>query len=384
MVDALTFGGATLLGLAVCGFVQKYDHPSDWLLAADLLLGMLACLSLWWRRSHPLTVALLALPAVAVSSSFFGAGIVITVNLALRLPWRRSLAVLGLYLVASALGGLLLAGWETDGLAGVAFALGYYLGSFAWGSTLRARRLWTLAVRREADLERKEHVQRLADIRRDEREAIAREMHDVLAHRISLLSVHAGALAYRAEQSAAGTGRHMSDTEILQSSQIIRDNAHQAVDELQDVLLVLRTEVGVGEPMAPQPSLADVPKLVDEARAAGQKVDFHNELAGHEANPPRPQSERTVYRVVQEGLTNARKHAPRAKVSVRLSGEPGSGLVVEISNRMPATWPRREIPGTGTGLAGLAERVRLDGGLLEYGSDGQAFTLQAQLLWPVR
>ncbi|WP_407702608.1 sensor histidine kinase [Streptomyces niger] len=440
-----------MLGLVVCGIVQQYDRPSDWLVAVDLLLGGLACVSLWWRRSAPLIVALLALPAVAVSSSALPAGFVITVNLALRLPWRRSLSVLGLYLAASLLGTLLVQGFSADGMVGVAFALAYYLVAFACGSTLRARRLWALAVRREADLERADHARRLADTRRTEREAIAREMHDVLAHRISLLSVHAGALAYRAKQSAAGSGPGLDGTEISDSAQIIRDNAHQALGELHDVLLVLRT--GDGEPTAPQPRLADVPRLVKEARAAGQDVDFHDdfhddvhaeddahnedevhnedearnedeahnegdahsddgvhdedhvhgedhvydgndihnaprdalgepyEALGPEASPLRPQLQRTVYRVVQEGLTNARKHAPGAKVTVRLAGRPGSDLTIEIANRAPAGVRTPDIPGTGAGLTGLAERVRLDGGLLEHGNENGTFTLRVTLPW---
>lgn len=386
VVDTLTFGGALLLGLVVCGLVQKYDHPSDWFLAADLLLGTLACLSLWWRRRFPLTVALLAVPAVALSSSAFGAGILITVNLALRLPWRRSLAVLALYLAAGLLGGLFLEDQQSNGPFGAALTLAYYLGSFAWGSTLRTRRLGALAVRREAELERADHARRLADARREERAAIAREMHDVLAHRISLLSVHAGALAYRAEQSAAGAGRDLTGTEICRSSRIIRDSAHQALSELHDVLRVLRTkEDGDSEPMAAQMRLADLPGLVEEACSAGQEVALRNELADRDAaGPPRPQCERTVYRVVQEGLTNARKHAPGAPVTVELTGAPGAGLTVCLSNRMPTARPAPQIPGTGTGLTGLAERVRLDGGLLAHGSDGRTFTLRVQLPWPVR
>ncbi|POX42464.1 histidine kinase [Streptomyces sp. Ru73] len=376
--DAVTFGVAVLLGLVASGIVQRYDHPPDWQIALDLLLGAPACLSLWWRRRHPLLVALLALPAVAVSSSALPAVFVLTANLALRLPWRRSLLVLGLYVAASLLGTLLLQGFDADGVSGVAFALAYYLTAFACGSTLRARRLWVLAVRREADLERAAHARRLADTRRTEREAIAREMHDVLAHRISLLSVHAGALAYRAEQSAAGRGPGLDGTEISESARVIRDNAHQALGELHDVLRVLRTDDG--ERTTPQPLLAGLPELVVEAGAAGQTVEFHDGL-GTDAQPPRPQLQRTVYRVVQEGLTNARKHAPGAKVTVRLAGRPGSDLTIEIANQVPTGAPAPDIPGTGAGLTGLAERVRLDGGRLSHGTADGTFTLRAALPW---
>src|SRR5437868_4977 len=118
-------------------------------------------------------------------------------------------------------------------------------------------------------------------------------MHDVLAHRISLVSVHAGALAYRAKQPG---GPELSSAEVAGSAQIIRDNAHQALDELQDVLRVLRADE---ESTAPQPRTADLPDLVRQARAGGQCVEVLNEAGA--ADTLRPNLQRTVYRVVQEG-----------------------------------------------------------------------------------
>ncbi len=83
VVDVSTFCGAVLVGLVASGLTQKYDRPPGWAVAVDLLLGGLACVSLWWRRRSPLGVALTAIPAFAVASSAFGAGIVIVVTLGL-------------------------------------------------------------------------------------------------------------------------------------------------------------------------------------------------------------------------------------------------------------------------------------------------------------
>lgn len=370
VVDVVSFGGAVVLGLVVFGYAARYERP----LAVDLPLGALACLSLWWRRRFPLAVALLAVPALAVpalavASSSFGAGMMIVLNLALRVPWRRSLPVLCLYLVAAVPDALRGGDWLV-----VAFAFAYYLVFFAWGSALRARRLLVLKLREDAERERADHARRLADTRRAEREAIAGEMHDVLAHRISLLSVHAGALAYRTKQSEAGAGPALSGTEVAESAQIIRGNAHQALDELHELLVVLRAD---DDPKPPR--VADIAGLVEEARTAGQPVDFHSEL---DVEPADAQLRRTAYRVVQEGLTNARKHAYGSRVSVRLAGGPGAELTVEVGYPLPSRASVAEIPGAGAGLTGLAERVARVGGTLEFGGVDGGFEVRARLPWP--
>ncbi len=92
--------------------------------------------------------------------------------------------------------------------------------------------------------------------------------------------------------------------------------------------------------------------------------------------------QRTVYRVVQEGLTNVRKHAPGARTTVEVSGAPGKGLEVVVVNALPVGRTGHEVPGTGAGLAGLTERVRLDGGSLEYGPEEGRFRLAVVLPWP--
>ena len=212
---------------------------------------------------------------------------------------------------------------------------------------------------------------RAEQAQRRARDEIAREMHDVLGHRLSLLSVHAGALEFRPGAPAE---------EVVRAAKVIRENAHLALQDLREVLGVLRAPVGE----LPQPTIGDVQQLVAESGRAGMRVALHEDTAG----PVPDLAGRTAYRVVQEALTNARKHAPGAEVQVRLAGAPGQGLTVEVCNRPPGP---RSVPapgappgrGTGQGLAGLAERVALAGGALEHGPTGAGgWRLAARLPWP--
>jgi signal transduction histidine kinase len=164
------------------------------------------------------------------------------------------------------------------------------------------------------------------------RDEIAREMHDVLGHRLSLLSVHAGALEFRPDASAE---------EIAGAAKVIRENAHQALQDLREVIGVLRAPVGE----LPQPTLADVRQLVEESGRAGMRVDLAQEVDGTVPDL----AGRTAYRIVQEALTNARKHAPGAEVHVTVAGGPGQGLAVEVANGPPGPGPAspgRDLPGS--------------------------------------
>jgi signal transduction histidine kinase len=206
-----------------------------------------------------------------------------------------------------------------------------------------------------------------------ERTRIAREMHDVLAHRISLLSLHAGALEVRPDAAPA---------EVAGAAAVIRASAHQALQDLREVIGVLRE----GEPSdqaapeRPQPTIAELTSLADESRAAGVRVRLDLRL---EAAQVPDLTGRTAYRIVQEGLTNARKHAPGASVTVAVGGGAGSGLTIEIRNPWPvAGGGVVALPGAGTGLVGLAERATLAGGRLTHGVDGREFALTAWLPWP--
>jgi signal transduction histidine kinase len=133
--------------------------------------------------------------------------------------------------------------------------------------------------------------------------------------------------------------------------------------------------------VSPQPSLAQVVDLVEESRQAGMHIDLEDRVVDKADIPAT--SGRTVYRVVQEGLTNARKHAPKTPVSVIMEGAPGVGLTLEVRQPLVAgPSPKKSIPGSGTGLVGVAERIGLAGGRLEHGPTGSGdYRLWAWLPW---
>jgi len=246
----------------------------------------------------------------------------------------------------------------------------------AWGMFVRARRQLVLSLAERARRAEAEQQARAQEARRLERERIAREMHDVLAHRISLLSLHAGALEFHPDAPAE---------EVARAAGVIRQSAHQALQDLRRVISVLRWPADGAAPPPPQPTLADLPALVDDSRQAGTRVRLDSRLDDLEAAPA--DLGRDAYRVVQEALTNARKHAPACAVWLVVEGGPGAGLTVEARNRLPlggAAGPVAPlVPGAGLGLVGLTERVELAGGRLEHGptADGH-FRLWAWLPWP--
>lgn len=135
----------------------------------------------------------------------------------------------------------------------------------------------------------------------------------------------------------------------------------------------------------PQPTLADLPTLVEESRAAGMRIEAELDLPAGDEDGGAAGAGRTAYRVVQEGLTNARKHAPGALVRVRVATA-ADELTVEVRNRAPLRpAPAPALPGAGSGLIGLGERVELAGGALrtELAGDGD-FVLAATLPWERR
>jgi signal transduction histidine kinase len=195
----------------------------------------------------------------------------------------------------------------------------------------------------------------------------------VLAHRISLLSLHAGALEFRPDAPP---------DEIARAAGVIRASAHDALEDLRTVIGVLRETPDGDAPERPQPTLAHLPALIDESRAAGMRVSYDWRLAAGVGVPEG--LGRNAYRIVQEGLTNARKHARGSAVDVCVSGAPGAGLEIEICNRLPVgALAAADIPGAGTGIVGLAERASLAGGRIEHGrTDAGDYRLWAWLPWP--
>lgn len=239
-------------------------------------------------------------------------------------------------------------------------------GILGWGMYIGSRRelIWTL--RNRAERAEAEQELRVAQARSNEQARIAREMHDVLAHRISQISMHAGALAFRDDLSA---------DEMRSSAAVIREKAHEALTDLRGVLGVLRDDATGAKLRGPQPTYADLRDLVEEARKSGLRVEVRDLVQG---GPPAAVG-RTVYRIVQEGLTNAHKHAPGAVVTVTVSGSPEDGVDVLLRNRLG--FGRTTTPGAGLGLVGLTERAELRGGRLEAVRDGSTFVLHGWIPW---
>jgi signal transduction histidine kinase len=184
-----------------------------------------------------------------------------------------------------------------------------------------------------------------------ERRRLAEEMHDVVTHRLSLMVLHAGALGTSSTEPAVRT-----------AADEIRQAGAQALAELRDLVGVLR-EAGEARATRPDgPTAPDPATLVAEARAVGERVSY---TADGDPERISPTIRRTVYRVVQESLTNARKHAPGADVSVSLNYRP-DGLTVRVANGPARRAPDGVLAGSGggVGLAGLTQRVELVGGTL--------------------
>jgi signal transduction histidine kinase len=379
VVDSLLFLIALVLALLVVGGRLESPTPPDpgWLFTLDVIAGAVGCAGLWLRRRWPVGLALMLIALSTFSECVGGAMVVGLLTVAIHRPPRTTAAVFGLSLLSGLV--YVTVRPEPGTPAFLLFLIGVAVQSAAvgWGLFIRFRRQLVLSLRDRAVRAETEAQLRAEQAQQRARDEIAREMHDVLGHRLSLLSVHAGALEFRPDAPAE---------EVARAAKVIRENAHQALQDLREVIGVLRAPVGE----LPQPTLADVRQLVAESGRAGMRVALREETSG--AVPDL--TGRTAYRIVQEALTNARKHAPGTEVQVSLTGSPGAGLTVEVGNDAPTAAPGPATasvpdpgpapdPGAGQGLVGLAERVALAGGRLEHGpTDEGGWRLAAWLPWP--
>lgn len=370
-VVCFLFAVGLALVLAAYGFEQGIDEGR---MTLDLLLGVLCCFGLWVRRRWPVGLAVVVTVVGLWSVTSVGAAVVAFFTVVV---YRRVAVglVLGAAGVASGfLFAVLRPEWSSSPMwVDMVWTLVFGALVLAWGLVVKARRQLVLSLRDRAHRAESEQQLRVAQARQAERARIAREMHDVLAHRISLLSLHAGALEFRPDAPPE---------EVARAAGVIRDSAHQALQELREVIGVLRDDPADDAPDRPQPTLADLPGLVDESRSAGMRVRLDRQVADLGAVPVAVG--RNAYRIVQEGLTNARKHAYGSTVDVIVAGAAGDGLSVEVRNPWPVGVPPGPgIPGTGTGIVGLTERATLAGGRLESGRTASGdFRLWAWLPWP--
>lgn len=211
--------------------------------------------------------------------------------------------------------------------------------------------------------------------RQEERDLLAREVHDTLAHRLSLVSLHAGALEVAAQ----------ADPQVRSVAEAVPTNAHRSLEDLRDLIGVLRdpTTSSQHASAAPDPSvtLADLPELLDASRRAGTRmvatvlVDDAR-LAGSALTL-------ATYRIVQEALTNVHKHAPASEVDIRVTGGTDRGVSIVVRNALAAV-PVAHVPGSGSGLTGIVERARLLGGSASAGPEGDTFVVDVHLPWVTR
>ncbi|GAA4203796.1 sensor histidine kinase [Microbispora amethystogenes] len=356
-VTALGPHAISAASVALCLFLTVLAVKAPWaplprpVIAAAGLAGTGA---VWFRGRWPVTVAVVGAGAYVLSgnpgplliSLFSGAG-----TRFLPLAAIGTAAFLAQQWVD---GGRL----GTDALVSAVTATGVTLVAGAYAAT---RRELTRSLRERA--ERAETEQRLRDeqARSAERGRIAREMHDVLAHKVTLISLHAGGLEVN-----AGAGPERVEREAA----LIRVSAQEALEELRKILGVLRAG-----PDDDDDGFPDLRRLVDSWAWAGGIVTLHGDIGTWP-----PETARAAHRLVQEGLTNAHKHAHGAPVTVTAIGSRENGVTITVANgRSPQ--PSVET-GAGVGLVGLAERFRLIGGTVRGGpDDAGGWRLEGRLPW---
>ena len=236
------------------------------------------------------------------------------------------------------------------------------------GLYFRSRSELVQALKDRAERSEREAKLRAEHARFAERQRLATEMHDVVSHSISLIVLRAGAL-----------GIHAPDDDTRGAAEEIRHTGARAIEELRQVVGVLHGDDPVGGVESAEQDerldAFDVSALVAENRAVGVAVAFHVE--GDHAAAPLP-VRRAVYRLVQESLTNVRKHAQGAEVRVALIYMP-TGVEVSVRDSGSVLRPDAVSAGAGVGLAGLRQRVESLGGTFAAGPDGTGFQVKAVL-----
>jgi signal transduction histidine kinase len=368
-----------LAAASTAAFTGLEDGEPGFTWAAALVLAA-GALPLCWRRLHPVEVWI----AVAVTAAIYGAAewpdpilpfapLVALVNVFERCSTRAKVIVWSL----SALLAVLVAA-----LAGDSDALDWWLAALVLaagplaGDYLRQRQL--LVEQAEARSERleAERAQAVADARAAERARVARELHDVVAHHVTMLVVQAEAAASQHDAS-----RPAPDTDQTQATfEELARNGRAAMSELRQLLGALRPGTDPA-PIAPQPGLGDLGDLF--AGVAASRVSVTADVDPAAASVPTATG-LAAYRVVQEGLTNVVKHAPGARAHVHVLVEEGAlsvTVVDEPAGRSdPVAVPAGPRERQGVGLVGLRERVELLGGSLDATRvDGGGFRLAARL-----
>jgi signal transduction histidine kinase len=338
-----------------------------------LALLLVQVLPLLWRRSHPSLVLLLVGGAFAArvllgfSPGIAGFGLLVAMYSVAAYEVRaRRLA----FLVVAGLG--FVAGFVVFGVTGNprSFAITvpslFFVAAWLIGDYLRTRRAYVAQLEeRAARLEReRDQDRRLAAD--EERTRIARELHDVVAHDVSVIAIQAGAA--RAVQASKPEA-------AAQALGLIETTARETLIELNRLLGVLRGGNGVTPDRSPQPGIGQLAGLVEQLRAAGLEVDARVE---GEARPLPPALDLSAYRILQEATTNVLKHARARRVDIRVHYAEGM-LALDVRDDGPGDW-RNFNSSSGHGLIGMQERVALFGGQFRAGRDpAGGFSVHARL-----
>ncbi|SOD86025.1 Signal transduction histidine kinase [Streptomyces sp. Ag109_G2-15] len=404
-------GSLALVSAVECGaegipFARDAGIP----VSAGIVFGLIAGSVLLVRRKWPIAVVLVAI-AITPAQMGFLMGIVGLYTLAAcELPRRIIVALAGMSLLGTmivtfvrvrqdmARGDLTLGDWFVP-FASITTSLGLTAPPVLLGLYVGARRRLMESLRERADsLERElqllaERAEERAEwARNEERTRIAREMHDVVAHRVSLMVVHAAALQAVARKDPE---------KAVRNAALVGDMGRQALTELREMLGVLRAGDGVGrraasvplaavgvavaeaaskavaeEAAVDGPCLSELEELVGQSAAAGMVVDLSVE---GEVRVYAAEVEQTAYRVVQEALTNVHKHAAGAKTYVRLAHR-GAEIAMQVENEPPepGSASAAGLPSGGNGLLGMRERVVALGGVFVSGpTDAGGFRVSA-------
>jgi signal transduction histidine kinase len=340
------FVDATLVMVALLDAVVMTDPDRPY---ADIV-AVVAAFALAVRRRWPYLVFALTLPAAAVSpASAAGAVALYTVSATTRN--RRTIAVCAILYSLACLAQLPDYGFPTAARVDLLISLGYNIATAAaaifLGQLVQARR--DLQQRLAEIHQAREHEQQLLaqTVLAKERAQLAREMHDVVSHQVSLIAVQAGALQV-----------NTSDPDTKTTAKTIRELSVRTLDELRHMVTVLRASGTAPTELTPQPTLAGLGQLIANS-------GIETRLLGDLPADISAATQRAIYRTVQEALTNIRKHAPGATATIHIQRH-NATIEVAITNT-PATRPTQPLPGARHGLIGLRERTELLGGSITCG-----------------
>ncbi|MFB7418858.1 sensor histidine kinase [Streptomyces sp. NPDC056121] len=355
---------------AVVGFGNSWVKPSNGLLTGAptvtvaVLSGAVGLL-LWWRHKRTVVIGwLVVLCHLLLFTPTALAVALYTVGSTYPNRWRLLAWFAGLGCLSDA-GALWLGGaWD---FRGAAYSLALVVGPLVVGYAVALRRDLAVAAQAELATREREHVLLVEQARVNERSRIARDMHDVVAHRVGHIVLLAAALR---------VGAGSANREVADDAEQIRHEGRRALEELRAILGVLTPDrAGRSTPRAPQVDAGDLDDLVRSARRAGLHADLSME--GEPGSLP-TLVRQTLYRTLQESLTNAAKYAPGAEVGIELRCGPDT-MDLTVTNGPASGPPADELPSGGNGLLGLDERASLLGGELTAGPEGEGFRVELHL-----